>query len=1368
MSTMSRVGRARERSTAGFTGQVTLRRAIVLGAAVMLAPLGIGGIASAAPVHGPAGHQATAVHRSTAHVLGATRSSGAARPARHAAVAVHRSAVSTSRSRIIDHRVQQVKPAITCTDSWKTATSGLWNTATNWSTGAVPTSSSAACITAAGTYTVTVVNSGAAGTLTLGGTSGTQTLIVQGQPSVNSNLTLSTATGSDISANGVFELDSEVSGGIAQLEGGSGVTLTNDGTFETANDGTNVDYIEVNLTNDSGATVSIGSSQTRQDDGTTTVNNGTFSVTASGNLALSSASVLTDSGGTLVDNGTLSLNNSTLNQSGGVESAGTVVLSNSSDLVDSAGGGSFDLVNTDGLSGTIPSGQTVTVVGEPSVNSTAIITANVTNHGTFALDSQVNGGEATLYDNGTVGPTLINDGTFKTVADGTNVDYIEADLTNNGTVTIGSSNTRQDEATTTTNAGTFTVAAGGSLALSGTGVFTDSSGTLVDNGSLTLNNCTFNQSGGVESAGTVTLSNSSALDDSAGAGSFDLINVDTVTGTIPAGQSVTVSGEPSVNSEANMPSNVTNHGTFDLDSQTTGGEAGVYDNGTAGVTFTNDGTFNTVADGANVDYIEINLTNNGTVNIGSSHTVQDHNTTTTNAGTFNIAAVNGSVPAGSLALSGQAVFTDSSGTLVDNGTLTLNNSTFNQSGAVESVGTVALSNSSTLNDSAGGGSFSMVNSDALTGTIPSGQTVTVLGPTSVNSDAILGAGGVTNNGTFVLNTESGGGYADVTGGTMTNNGTFETVSEGTNIDYIEANLTNTSTGTVSIAGAITRQDEATTTSNSGSFTITASGTLALTATAVFTDTAGTLVDNGSMSLNDATFNQSGGVESGGVVALSDSSNLNDSAGGGSFSMINTDALSGTIPSGQTVSVLGQPSVNSDVILNAGGVTNNGTFILNTEASGGYANVTGGTLTNNATFETVAESANIDYIEANVVNSTTGTMSIDAPLSRQDDGTTTTNNGLVSVGDGGSLLLTGGSAFTQNSTGTFSATVDATTGAFGINGGTDKLAGTLAINTVGSPTLANVYDVITGATSVTGTFPTLSFGPHAYVVGYTSTAVTVTVATPFSLTGKTSHLSEDIPDKKIKVATGTAGSQAGAVYTATINWGDGSPTSAGTVTVTGSTFSVKGSHTYTATGTYTITTTVSDQLGTTESITGKAIVALPPAPTVTSVSPLVGVQGKSVTLTVNGTEFTTNSVPTFSNPGISVTSTTWKSTSVLTVKIAISATAAPGAGNVTVTTPGGAGTCTGCFTVDAAPTITGAHPSPVHGTTTTVTVTGTGFQSGLTVSTTITGATLGAPTGVTATSFTIQITVPAGTAPGTYKISVTNPDGGSAKHNITVS
>ncbi|MDB4889090.1 MAG: hypothetical protein JWL61_945, partial [Gemmatimonadetes bacterium] len=69
------------------------------------------------------------------------------------------------------------------TMTWTNVNGGLWSVASNWSLGRVPQANDSVAITLSGTYTVTQdvpFNGGAA--LTIGGTSGTQTLAVSGQP----------------------------------------------------------------------------------------------------------------------------------------------------------------------------------------------------------------------------------------------------------------------------------------------------------------------------------------------------------------------------------------------------------------------------------------------------------------------------------------------------------------------------------------------------------------------------------------------------------------------------------------------------------------------------------------------------------------------------------------------------------------------------------------------------------------------------------------------------------------------------------------------------------------------------------------------------------------------------------------------------------------------------------------------------------------------------------------------------------------------------------------------------------------------------------------------------------------------------------
>jgi len=134
----------------------------------------------------------------------------------------------------------------------------------------------------------------------------------------------------------------------------------------------------------------------------------------------------------------------------------------------------------------------------------------------------------------------------------------------------------------------------------------------------------------------------------------------------------------------------------------------------------------------------------------------------------------------------------------------------------------------------------------------------------------------------------------------------------------------------------------------------------------------------------------------------------------------------------------------------------------------------------------------------------------------------------------------------------------------------------------------------------------------------------------------------------------------------------------------------------------------------------------------------------------------------------VVSTAYASPTKLTVKVKLAPAATIGVGNLTITTDGGAGTCTGCLTVHASPKITKILPVPVHGTSTVLTVTGSGFQSGLVVTSTVPGATFGAVTGQTATTFSIQITIPGTTVAGAYKLTVTNPDGGKVTKALTVS
>ena len=68
--------------------------------------------------------------------------------------------------------------------------------------------------------------------------------------------------------------------------------------------------------------------------------------------------------------------------------------------------------------------------------------------------------------------------------------------------------------------------------------------------------------------------------------------------------------------------------------------------------------------------------------------------------------------------------------------------------------------------------------------------------------------------------------------------------------------------------------------------------------------------------------------------------------------------------------------------------NNGTIVMDSQSGGGYTQLSDGQLTNQGTLDTQVEGAQLNYLEANLVND--GTLEVKSGQFRQDDNTVTTN------------------------------------------------------------------------------------------------------------------------------------------------------------------------------------------------------------------------------------------------------------------------------------------------------------------------------------------------------------------------------------------
>jgi hypothetical protein len=162
------------------------------------------------------------------------------------------------------------------------------------------------------------------------------------------------------------------------------------------------------------------------------------------------------------------------------------------------------------------------------------------------------------------------------------------------------------------------------------------------------------------------------------------------------------------------------------------------------------------------------------------------------------------------------------------------------------------------------------------------------------------------------------------------------------------------------------------------------------------------------------------------------------------------------------------------------------------------------------------------------------------------------------------------------------------------------------------------------------------GSHTYAVagsyvatvavldaGGASAGATTTFAVadaPLTAVGKTAGFAEGAPGSAVVAFFTDPDPHVGAgLYAATIDWGDGTPRTAGTVSPDGSGFDVTGSHTYATHGTYPVTVTITDSGGASATATAAAAVDY------------TALQGTPQAISVAGNKRFSGVVATFTDP-----------------------------------------------------------------------------------------------------------------------------------------
>ena len=785
-----------------------------------------------------------------------------------------------------------------CTRSWASAVDGSWADPARWSPAGVPTAADDMCITASGTYTVTLTGSRAANSIQVGSSgAGLATLAVEGV-GCSASAQLDVTGTAEVFGRGRLDLTSSGCGAVQSVvQTGGG--LTNDGSVRTVAGVGGTRYLRGDVLNR--GSVSIGAPTEFDTAGTTWDNQGPVAVDAA--LAVRGGPTFIARSGTIASSGAgaLTVSGASFEQRGGSTTGAAIVLLNATFSSTGAGGASFVAHQSATVSGTIGASQSLRVEAVAcSYNTQVDVTGNLTNAGSLTLTTTGCGGAYALLQ----GPGLLTNTTTGTISStaGTGGErYLRMSVRNQGSVVVSQPTAFDLAGTEFDNRGTLTL----TQPLGTVGAtFTNTSGSVAASGAglvRATGGSTFTQANASTTGTAVEILNSTLAFAPASTGSsrFTLHQTSSLSGNVPAGASVTIEAVAcSYNTAVTAAGAFTNAGTIRL---TATGCGGAYALLSGPGLLTNTGTIAVDAGTGGERYLRLDLRNQGLVQVDHPVAFDQALRTFTNEGTLRLtqamSTANATVRnlAGSIDGTGAGQLTAAAG------------STFQQGDGDTSGNPVVVlqSDLAFLAGSSGSSAFVAHQSVGLAGDLPVGAALTIEAVACSYNTSVTAAGAFTSAGSIRFTaTGCGGAYALLAGsGLLTNTGSI-TVAPGTGGErYLRLPVRNLGSVTVDQPLAFDAGG-GTAFTNEGTVTmtqpVTASG-------AAFRNLAGSIAGTGAGQLtlvSGSTFQQGDGGTAGNPVVLrqSDLEYLPSSSGTSAFVAHQSMGLAGDLPSTSSLTI----------------------------------------------------------------------------------------------------------------------------------------------------------------------------------------------------------------------------------------------------------------------------------------------------------------------------------------------------------------------------------------------------------------------------------------------------------------------------------